>query len=75
MSVFNVYGWTGYDKEAQTEEGKLLYEIQEEVGRLGDTPWLAGGDWNRTPSEMAEHWAGIGTVCCAGFPPNRGVGN
>ena len=51
--------------------GKLIGEVQDEVGRIGGTPWLAGGDWNRTPSEMEEHWAGIGAICCAGVPTQQ----
>ena len=45
---------------------KMMKAVIEEIGRIGRVPWIAGGDWNRTPSEAGAWWTGVGELCCSG---------
>ena len=66
LHVFNVYGRTGYGSKEQEAMEVLIKEMQDEIGLLGNVPWIAGGDWNRTLAEAGKWWDGIGELCCTG---------
>ena len=42
LHVFNVYGWTGYGSKEQEAMEVLIKEMQDEIGLLGNVPWIAG---------------------------------
>ena len=62
IHVVNVYGWvsTGIDSSAKNDA--LALEIREDLGGLGRVPWVAGGDWNRTPEQTGSLWSGVGSI-------------
>ena len=71
LHVFNVYGWTGTGAKELEAMEIMIKDIHDEIGMLGNVPWVAGGDWNRTPKEASPWWNGVGEVCSTGQPTQQ----
>ena len=50
--VYNVYGYDKGHQQRDDENQKLLRALEDWTTAAGRTPWICGGDWNVTPTEL-----------------------
>ena len=60
------------EKAQMRKNDQTTAEIKNDIGSLGRTPWIAGGDWSRTPAQAEALWAGVGTLLIKGCPTHLG---